>query len=281
MRVHLPEVAAVPFDDRDIEFSADDFERVRRLIRNKAGIDLQAGKQNMVYSRLARRLRDRGHRSFRSYLDALRGDTDPEWQEFINCLTTNLTAFFREAHHFETLAQELRARHGPIRIWSCAASTGEEPYSLAITAMECGAGHRTHIEASDVDTRVLAHAEAGIYSLESASGLGEDRLRRFFLRGSGRNAGFARVKPELRSLVRYFNLNLLSQPWKLQPHDMVFCRNVMIYFDRPTQRAVLERLHAVLKPGGLLFVGHSENFTEHRDLFTLSGKTVYRRAEAE
>lgn len=264
---------------REIAFSAADFQRVRGLIRAKAGIDLHPGKQNMVYSRLSRRLRERGCASFGEYLDALRGEHDPEWQEFINCLTTNLTAFFREPHHFEHLAQYLRglpaAEAQRLRVWSCAASTGEEPYSIAMTAIESGAP-RVAIDASDIDTRVLETAKAGVYPLEAVSAIGEARLRRFFLKGSGANAGKARVRPELQSMVRFRSFNLLGAAWPTQAYDLVFCRNVMIYFDRPTQRRVLERLCAVMRPGGLLFVGHSENFTEHRDLLEPVGKTTYR-----
>ncbi|MBC7377544.1 MAG: methyltransferase domain-containing protein, partial [Burkholderiaceae bacterium] len=267
--------------DREIAFSAADFERVRSMIHAKAGIDLNTGKQNMVYSRLSRRLRECGHTSFRSYLDGLKGESDPEWQEFINCLTTNLTSFYREAHHFPVLAAHLNANAGAApsgatqRIWCCAASTGEEPYTLAITVLETlGNSARVTIDASDIDTRVLATADAGMYSLDAASGVGEARLKRFFMRGTGVNEGKVRVKPELRALVNFRSFNLLSGAWTMQPYDVIFCRNVMIYFDRPTQRRVLERMHRVMKPGGLLVVGHSENFSEHRDLFQLIGKTA-------
>jgi chemotaxis protein methyltransferase CheR len=262
---------------QDVAFDATDFNRVRALIRAKAGIDLHPGKQNMVYGRLSRRLRETRHGSFRDYLDALERTGGDEWQEFINCLTTNLTSFFREPHHFEVLATELKKAGGAAqRIWSCAASTGEEPYSIAITAAECGANVR--IDASDIDTRVLAQARAAVYSVEGVQALGEARLRRFFQRGTGAHEGKARVKPEIRERVTFKAFNLLAGGWDMRDYDAVFCRNVMIYFDRPTQRQVLERLHGAIKPGGLLYVGHSENFSEHRDLFTLTGKTVYRRA---
>ncbi len=275
---------------RDIAFSAHDFERVRALIHARAGIALNPGKQNMVYSRLSRRLRETGYTSFSSYLDRLQGEPNlasSEWQEFINCLTTNLTAFFREAHHFPVLADRLQAAPAGSaqRIWCCAASTGEEPYSIAMTVVEAlegrpGAAARVSIDASDIDTRVLATAEAGAYAMEDVASLGEARLRRFFLRGTGSNAGKVRVKPELRSMIAFRSFNLLSSTWPKEPYDVIFCRNVMIYFDRPTQRQVLQRLHACLRPEGLLIVGHSENFTEHRDLFQLMGKTAYRRAGA-
>lgn len=270
---------ATQLPDRELAFDADDFRRVRAMIHAKAGIDLHGGKENLVYGRLAPRLRERGHASFRSYLDALQGDSGPEWQAFINCLTTNLTSFFREAHHFEALAAELKRRPGPTRLWSCAASTGEEPYSIAMTAFEAlGPNPSVRIDASDIDTRVLATAEQGVYPLETASAVGEARLRRFFLKGGSRNPGKARVRPEVRDLVSFRSFNLLSAQWGQGAYDAVFCRNVMIYFDRRTQHEVLTRLHACLKPGGLLFAGHAENFTEHPSLFALVGKTVYRRA---
>lgn len=261
-------------------FRGEDFERVRRLIRDKAGIDLHEQKQSLVYGRLARRLRERGHESFRDYLDSMQGDADPEWQEFINCLTTNLTSFFREAHHFQVLAEFLSALPAGARpaLWSCAASTGEEPYSMAMTALQTlGEGAQVTIDASDIDTRVLAVARNGIYSLEAVSALDEALLRRFFLKGSGANGGKAQIKPRLRAMVAFRHFNLLSQAWPVASHDVVFCRNVMIYFDAATQRQVLQRLHRCLRPGGLLVVGHSENFTGHPDLFQLIGRTTYRR----
>ncbi|WP_227753493.1 MULTISPECIES: CheR family methyltransferase [Ramlibacter] len=278
MGAALPQgvVAGLP-GDRDIAFGADDFQRVRAMIRAKAGIDLHPGKQNMVYGRLSRRLREVGLGSFKEYLDRLQRESDPEWQEFINCLTTNLTAFFRESHHFDLLAAELK-KGGVRRIWSCAASTGEEPWSIAITVQEAlGANASVTIDASDIDTRVLQAAREATYTMENATPLGEARLRRFFLRGSGPNEGKVRVRPEVRRMVNFKPFNLLGGNWQLEPYDVVFCRNVMIYFDRPTQRQVLQRLHAAMRPGSVLYVGHSENFSEHRDLFQLSGKTAYRR----
>ncbi len=276
-----PAASSAPRVDRDLAFSAADFDRVRAMIRAKAGIDLGPAKQNMVYSRLQRRVRERGDASFAAYLDSLRGETDPEWQEFINCLTTNLTAFFREPHHFEMLARHLATlgagTGAPLRLWSCAASTGEEPYSIAMTVAEAGLPPgRVQVEASDIDTRVLATAAEGIYTMDAVRGLPEPRLRRFFLRGVGRHEGKVRVQPALAGQVALRSFNLLSGAWPNQRYEAIFCRNVMIYFDRLTQRQVLERLCAVLRPGGLLFVGHSENFTEHRDLVELVGKTTYR-----
>jgi chemotaxis protein methyltransferase CheR len=266
--------------DTQFAFGQADFERVRRLIRTHAGISLNEGKHAMVYSRLSRRLRDTGQVSFASYLDALeQGGSTAEWQEFVNCLTTNLTSFFREEHHFQDLARELESRRGgPIRIWCNAASTGEEPYSIAMTVAEAlGSPGSARIMASDIDTKVLATAAAGVYGAD-ARGLSPERLRRHFLRGTGSNDGRIRIKPELARAVEFRVHNLMAPRWSFdEPFDIVFCRNVMIYFDAPTQRQVLERIHAAMRPRGVLYVGHSENFTDAKDLFRLRGKTVYDR----
>jgi len=269
---------------QEFKLTVEDFERVRRLIYQHAGISLHEGKQAMVYSRLSRRLRETRHRSFTDYLGWLEGasgaDGEREWQEFINCLTTNLTAFFREEHHFHALVEDLRARAAkPIRIWCNAASTGEEPYSLAMTVVETlGISAQARLVCSDIDTKVLATAQRGVYSAD-ARGLSPERLKRHFMRGTGANGGHIRVKPELARLVEFRGFNLMSPSWASlgDPFDLVFCRNVMIYFDNATQRKVLEHMHAAMKPGGLLYVGHSENFTEARDLFRLRGKTIYER----
>lgn len=269
--------------DHEFNFSRADFDRVRQLIYKHAGISLHDGKHAMVYSRLSRRLRDTGHRSFASYLQWLEAATGPqadqEWQEFVNCLTTNLTSFFREDHHFHALADDLKPLAGkPLRIWCCAASTGEEPYSIAISCSEAlGASASVQIVASDIDTNVLNTARRGVYNAD-ARGLSPQRLKSFFMRGTGANEGRIRVKPELQKWIEFRSLNLMDQQWSLgDPFQIVFCRNVMIYFDAPTQRKVLERIHRVMKPHGLLFVGHSENFTESRDLFRLRGKTIYEK----
>jgi chemotaxis protein methyltransferase CheR len=267
--------------EQEFPFSSADFERVRQLIYQHAGIHLQVGKQAMVYSRLSRRLRETGHRSFAAYLQWLEGHAaeHAEWQAFINCLTTNLTSFFREEHHFDALAQDLRARAGrPVRIWCNAASTGEEPYSIAITVAEAlGAQAEASILATDIDTNVLETARRGIYEA-SSRGLSAERLKRWFLRGTGPNAGSIRIKPELARGIEFRPFNLMASHWSFgEPFDFVFCRNVMIYFDAATQRRVLERVHGAMHPGGVLYVGHSENFTESRTLFRLRGKTIYQR----
>ena len=276
--------SAAPAAAAEFRFSDADFERVRKLIYARAGISLHEGKQAMVYGRLSRRLRETGHTSFSAYLDGLEqlsgSDGATEWQAFINCLTTNLTSFFREPHHFEALTEELRKRRGrPIRMWCNAASTGEEPYSLAITVLDTlDVRAQVSILCTDIDTNVLSTAERGVYSGDTR-GLSQEQLKRYFMRGTRANAGQIRVKPELQKLVEFRMFNLMNTSWSSlgEPFDIVFCRNVMIYFDAPTQRRVLERTHAQMAPGSLLFVGHSENFTESRDLFELRGKTIYQR----
>ena len=272
-----------PAVDPSLRFSQADFEQVRSLIYQRAGISLNAGKHAMVYSRLSRRLRETGQSTFAGYLQWLQASKgaagEAEWQEFVNCLTTNLTSFFREDHHFQALADDLRERAGRhLRIWCSAASTGEEPYSIAMTVAEAlGAQAQVNILASDIDTKVLATAQRGVYEADSR-GLSAERLLRHFMRGKGGNSGFIRIKPELARRVEFRPFNLMSHSWSLgEPFDLIFCRNVMIYFDAATQRQVLQQMHSVLRPGGLLYVGHSENFTESRALFRLRGKTVYQR----
>ena len=275
--------ATVPAADREFVFTRADFERVRALIHERAGISLTPAKQNMVYSRLSRRLRERGLSRFDDYLELLQSDDTQEWESFVNSLTTNLTSFFRESHHFPLLAQmlKLRQRGTTAQIWCTAASTGEEPYSLAITACETFGtlAPPVRIIASDIDTQVLETADLGIYAEERWKGLSQEQLKKYFLRGGGANAGKARVRPELRALVDFRSINLLAGNWRV-PKDLaaIFCRNVMIYFDRPTQLQVVTRFAPLLAADGLLFVGHSESLAQASHLFRLRGKTVYELA---
>jgi len=273
--------ASVAVQTSEFAWTNADFDRIQSLIYQRAGINLHDGKHAMVYSRLSRRLRETGYTSFNAYLGWLQNHDGPEWQEFVNALTTNLTSFFREHHHFEILADYLKKRPsgGVCRVWCNAASTGEEPYSIAITLMESMSSRQAYqLVASDIDSKVLASAEKGVYRLDGLKDMGEDRLQRFFMRGTGANEGMVRVKPELRQSIQFINVNLIKDGWPFQePFDVVFCRNVMIYFDGKTQRQVLQRIHRAMNPGGLLFAGHSENFSESRDLFVLRGKTVYER----
>lgn len=266
-------------EEREFEFTSQDFTRVRKLIYQHAGISLSEAKTDMVYSRIGRRLRAGGYESFKQYLDLLESVNDAqEWQEFTNALTTNLTSFFREEHHFPVLADHLKTLKKPIRIWCSAASTGEEPYTLAMTACETFGTLKPPVEiiATDIDTNVLNIAANGVYPDDRLKKLSDKRIKEFFLKGSGNNVGSVRVKKELRDLITFKKLNLLEDNWHIaEQFDVIFCRNVMIYFDKPTQSTILKRFVPLMKPHALLFAGHSENFLYVSNDFQLLGKTVY------
>ncbi|EXJ16120.1 CheR family methyltransferase [Imhoffiella purpurea] len=267
--------------EREFLFTPKDFEKIRSLIYEHAGISLSPAKVDMVYSRIARRLRANALTSFQEYLALL--DASPEeWQPFINSLTTNLTSFFREAHHFPVLAKLALDAKGQGRaqlsFWSSACSTGEEPYSMAMTLIDTFESWKPPVKilATDLDTNVVRQASEGIYPLERVEKLPGKDLKRFFQRGKGRNEGMARVRPEVRDLVSFHSLNLLADRWPMKgPFDGIFCRNVLIYFDKETQSRILTRFHPLLRQDGLLFVGHSESLTHVADRFRLQGKTVY------
>jgi len=272
-------LAEKKIDGREFEFTAADFSRVRKLIYQHAGISLSEAKTDMVYSRVGRRLRSEGFDTFKHYLDALEKKNDPnEWEAFTNALTTNLTSFFREEHHFPILADHLSHSRQPIRIWCSAASTGEEPYSIAMTACEAFGSLNPPVEiiATDIDTNVLATAAAGVYPYERVSKLSEKRRKNYFQKGTGAHEGSVRVKSELRRLITFKQLNLLAEQWPLNGQfDAIFCRNVMIYFDKPTQSTILSRFVPLMKSDALLFAGHSENFLYVSKELSLLGKTVY------
>jgi len=264
----------------DFDFSEEDFERVRGLIHSHAGIALSSSKRQLVYSRLGRRLRTLGISSFGEYLDHLEGGGADEWEAFTNALTTNLTSFFREAHHFPILADHIErmAAQRTVTLWCSACSTGEEPYSMAMTAVaQLGTMNPpVRILATDVDTNVLEKAQRGVYPAESAEKLPQGYARRFFLKGAGSHAGFMKVRPEIQRLITFRPINLLHDSWPIRgPLDAIFCRNVMIYFDKPTQYGILRKFAPMLREDGLLFAGHSESFHHAADLFRLRGKTVY------
>ncbi|SDI25439.1 CheR family methyltransferase [Propionivibrio dicarboxylicus] len=257
------------------------FLRTRQLLHAWGGISLSDSKRSMVGNRLKKRLRCLGLSDFDDYLDLVEQD-EPERQNFINALTTNLTAFFREEHHFAVLADYLREQPGgkTINIWCAAASTGEEPYSIAMTAVEAlgeRAARRIRIVASDLDTGVLAHAETGVYGIDRIERLSRDRLRRFFFRGTGKYEGKVKVKPELRAMISFRQINLLGAQWPVPQHvDVLFCRNVMIYFNKETQAKILERFVPLLAPTSLLIAGHSESYSHVSHLFRPVGRTIYR-----
>ncbi|MBU0752726.1 MAG: chemotaxis protein CheR [Gammaproteobacteria bacterium] len=286
MKPFVPSAAASDAapKQREFLFTDEDFERVRKLIYERAGISLAPIKRDMVYSRLARRLRALNLDSFSVYLAFLVSPKgEDEWELFVNSLTTNLTSFFREGHHFDILQRHMaELKQRPIRIWCSAASTGEEPYTLAITACETFGNMTPPVEivASDIDTNVLTKARQGVYPIERVERLSPERLRRFFLKGTGSQAGMVRMRPELQKLISFTRVNLLDARYPIQgPFDVMFCRNVMIYFDKPTQYEILRKFVPLLKPDGLLFAGHSESFLHAADLFHSLGRTVYERSD--
>jgi chemotaxis protein methyltransferase CheR len=277
--MYIESQASAATVNSEFHFTDHDFAKIRTLIHRRAGIALGEQKRQMVYSRLSRRLRELRMPEFSRYLDMLESSHDgEEWQAFINSLTTNLTSFFREAHHFPVLAEHAKRSKQPVTVWCAAASTGEEPYSIAITLVEA-LGERAstaRVIATDIDTAVLAKASAGVFTLEQVKGLPAERLRRFFNKGTGANAGKVRVRPELAAMIRFERLNLLDPVWPVkEPVDAIFCRNVMIYFDKPTQKRILDRFEPLLKPGALLFAGHSENASLVSPNFKAIGQTVY------
>lgn len=264
----------------EFEYADADFTRVKAAIYRKAGIHLGDSKKQLVYSRLARRLRALKLASFNEYLNYLESNPQ-ELQEFINALTTNLTAFFREEHHFDILANFItHHRHKrPCRIWCAASSTGEEPYSIAMTLVQAYGSYTPPVEiiASDIDSQVLRTAATGIYNLERLDALSLAQKKQFFLRGKGVNSGKAKVIDELRKLIDFRQINLLDKHWPLDgKFDVIFCRNVMIYFDKPTQLKLLSRMTQLLVADGLYIAGHSESFSHASGLVRLVDKTTYR-----
>ncbi len=265
---------------REFELKDADFRRVSKKIYAEAGIVLGDQKRDMIIRRLSKRVRELGLSGFREYMDRVESGDKAELVEFCNALTTNLTSFFREAHHFDRLKKYF-AEHGDrktYRIWSAASSTGEEPYSIAIAAVEHFGTERppVRILCTDIDTEVVRKAQTGIYPLERIQPLSQERRRRFFQKGTGPNAGMARVNPALLGFMQFRTLNLMNAHYDVKPGvDVIFLRNVMIYFDRDTQRQILTRMHRVLDPNGLLIVGHSENLFHVNDLFRSQGQTVY------
>lgn len=273
--------------ERDFVFTDGDFERIRQLVRQHAGISLSEAKKDMVYSRLARRLRALDLDNFRDYCKLVEQGEGDELVNFTNSITTNLTAFFREEHHFHYLADTLipqlrkeKAASRRLRIWSAGCSTGEEPYSLAMVLKEKLPERESwdvKILATDLDSNVLAAASKGIYNEQRLKGVSAQRRKRWFLKGKGTHNGSIRVAPELQSMVSFRQLNLL-QEWPFAgPFDFIFCRNVVIYFDKTTQKVLFERYADVMNDNAHLFIGHSESLFKVTERFKLIGQTIYRR----
>ncbi|HEY4406455.1 MAG TPA: protein-glutamate O-methyltransferase CheR [Xanthobacteraceae bacterium] len=278
---------AVTDPQREFAFSKGDFEFLAALAYRHAGISLSDSKRNLVYGRLSRRLRALALSSFGEYRQYLEGD-DSELERFINSISTNHTRFFREAHHFthfrssvaETFAQQDQKKTvRRLRVWSAGCATGEEPYTIALVLrreIADLARHDVKILATDIDTDVLAKASRGEYAAEALENI-PDPFCRFLKPVEEDNASIITVGPDVRSLITFRPLNLV-EPWPVKgPFDAIFCRNVMIYFDAPTKARLIERFVKLIKPGGWLYIGHSESLLGSHPGLHLVGRTIYRR----
>ncbi len=271
-------------NDREFHLSDREFDEIRRLVREHTGISLAESKRELVYSRLVRRLRRLSLRTFAAYLEVLGRGEPAELEEFTNAITTNLTSFFREGHHFEFLSdtvfpalEKRNAATRRLRVWSAGCSTGEEPYSIAIAIQEAMARFRgwdVKILATDLDSHVVAHARAGEYKAERFEKMADQRCGRWF---DETKPGTLTASPALKSLITFRQLNLMRQ-WPFKgPFDVIFCRNVVIYFDKETQRALFDRMAELQRNDDHLFIGHSESLFRVCDRYQLIGKTIYRK----
>ncbi len=274
---------------REFDYTRADFDHLRRLSNAHSGIVVPDDKFNMFYSRLAKRLRMLGLSSFKEYCNYLEAQPDDEFTAFINAITTNLTSFFREQHHFDFLKQtaipELLnnpAQKRRIRIWSAGCSTGEEPYSIAMTVREQITNMATwdvKILATDIDSDVLQTAGNGIYKVKGNEVLNDARLKKWFMKGRDTNSGKVRASKELQELIAFKHLNLLSK-WPMRhSFDIVFCRNVLIYFDAELKQTLTEKFTNMVRPGGYLIIGHSESIGKWANNLKLIGKTIYQRVK--
>jgi len=271
--------------EREFKFTFDDFNFLRKLSNQYSGIQVSDERFDMFYSRLSKRLRKLGLSNFKEYCRYLDEHPDQEFTEFINAITTNLTAFFRENHHFDYLRDvvipELLTRNKStqrIRAWSAGCSTGEEPYSIAITLLEnVPANWDIKILATDLDTAVLRAAEEGVYAEERVNGIPEERLKRWFMRGRSSQHGQVKVNPQLQKIISFKQLNLM-QEWPMKgPFDFIFCRNVLIYFDRETKIMLAKRYAQILADRSWLFIGHSESLNQLSTELELVACTSYRK----
>ena len=272
------------------EFSLTDreFDEIRAVIKELTGINMGDSKRQLIYRRVGSRLKATGIKSFQSYLDFLKKGDPSELEEFSNAVTTNLTSFFREKHHFDFLAKtivpEMIANKGNtskrLRIWSAGCSTGEEPYSIAIT-LKASLKNVAHWDAkilcTDLDSEVLNTCKAGVYKQQRVEKIPPNQLRRWFRKNRSQGDDLVKVSEELQDLITFKHLNLMHD-WPMRGRfDVIFCRNVIIYFDKPTQRVLIERYANILEDGGYLILGHSESLFNVSDRFTLLGRTIYRK----
>ncbi|WP_349431092.1 protein-glutamate O-methyltransferase [Methylomarinum sp. Ch1-1] len=272
---------------REFPYTWDDFNVLRKLSNEHSGILVPDDKFDMFYSRLSKRVRKLGVPDFEHYCRFLQAHPDREFGEFINAITTNLTSFFRERHHFDYLQEQLlpkllkeKKAEKQVRVWSAGCSSGEEPYSIAMALAERLPGDWTvKILATDLDTQVLRAAADGVYTMDRVAALPRQRLQRWFRKGTGRNADKVKVKEELQRMIHFKQLNLMKE-WPLKgPFDFIFCRNVLIYFDRTTKESLANRFGALMPAGAHLFIGHSESLHALETGFKLIGNTIYRKIQ--
>ena len=269
--------------EQEFRFTEHDFNLLRTLVNEYTGICLSEHKREMLYSRLSRRLRVLNLNSFFQYYKLLKMTGGEELVHFINAVTTNLTAFFREPHHFELLEKELlpqllikKQTTRRLRIWSAGCASGEEAYSAAMVIKEVVHSHwDVKILATDLDSQVLATAQLGIYEDEKITGVSPARLHRWFKKGKGVQAGWTQVIPDIQTLISFKYLNLMNN-WPMHgPFDIIFCRNVAIYFNKATQKILFERFANIIDNDGYLLIGHSENLFQLSSRFRLLRQTVY------
>ncbi len=280
--IDLPGTFDDPTYSADI-VSAADFSRISKLAYEKFGLNLKDGKQALVSARVGKLLREQGLRSFDEYWSRIQSDrTGETLVSLINALTTNFTSFLREPEHFEFLKSVVVpqfAQTHPFRIWSAACATGEEPYSIMFTLAALNPSLDTRLLATDISTRALEHASRGVYGEDQVQALPADWRPRFMLRGEGRSAGFFKAKPELRQRMEFRRFNLIEDAVPPQKFPVVFCRNVMIYFDIPTKSNVVGRLSEAILPGGYLFIGHSESLSGVQHSLEYVKPAIYRKVK--
>jgi len=273
--------------EREFEFTTESFNQVRKLVKSITGIVLSDGKQDMVYGRLSRRLRKLSIPDVKSYLRLVQKDNSDELIHFVNALTTNLTSFFREPHHFEYLKSDIfpalinkNGQTKKIRIWSAGCSTGEEPYSIAMTVSDFFASYQdwdVKIIATDLDSNVVDTGKSGVYPLSRIDGVSSDYKRRWIKRGKGDKSDLVKMSNELQSMITFKQLNLLED-WPISgPIDIIFCRNVVIYFDKETQKVLFDRYANILNSEAHLLIGHSENMFNVCHRFKTLGNTIYQK----
>jgi chemotaxis protein methyltransferase CheR len=285
-----PQIASIPEPEartREFEFNDADFQALRTLVKQMTGINLAESKRELVYGRVSRRLRALNLTSFGAYRQLLQSGDGSELVAFCNALTTNLTAFFRESHHFDYLRDEVLTplreagrRRDRIRIWSSACSSGEEPYSIAMTIAETipdWAQWDIKILATDLDSDILARAQRGRYAADRLRGMDPGRIGKFFKEIKEGGETSYQITPDFEKLITFKQINLMHDLPMTGPLNVIFCRNVIIYFDKETQRELFTRIARLQRASHLLFLGHSETLFKVSDEYSLIGKTIYRR----